>query len=372
MKATIFAAGGRLARLAPGSLRAIAAASMIAGLALAPRLAAVACADGPPPPPPEWGLTQSCPDPFCPDTTLAGGPHLTLIDYQLQQSSSVTLEVLSLDSATVLRTAIGATQAAGRYQVSFDGRDGTGAMLADGDYPYRLTAREVSTAAVLFEDMRVARVRCGFWWSLGQNDPDAFCPAGVEGSPQGTSIFFRVPQTAEVHLEVWSRDSSHVVRTLVNGMLAAGQHVVSWDGRDDGGGDLANGAYPYGMTALDLGQSCVEVFHDAKVATLACAAATPEPRPGAGARIEAIRPNPFRDAARFDLRVSSPARVRITILDVSGRPVRVLLDEPRPAGAFSASWDGRDDAGRRLPPGAYFLRVEAGAYRGAGRLLLLR
>ena len=37
--------------------------------------------------------------------------------------------------------------------------------------------------------------------------------------------------------------SGRLVRTLLNSYLAAGRHVVDWDGRDDGGQSAASGVY---------------------------------------------------------------------------------------------------------------------------------
>jgi len=60
-------------------------------------------------------------------------------------------------------------------------------------------------------------------------------------------------------------------------------------------------------------------------------------------------PNPFRGA----LRISGPAGTRVTIFDLSGRRRRAtVLDD---GGAFA--WDGRDDSGRVVAPGLYFVRA---------------
>jgi hypothetical protein len=61
--------------------------------------------------------------------------------------------------------------------------------------------------------------------------------------------------------------------------------------------------------------------------------------------------------ARLDFRLAAPAEVRVEVLDASDRCVRTLLQGPRPAGASSQAWDGKDDAGHALPGGAYRLRA---------------
>lgn len=90
-------------------------------------------------------------------------------------------------------------------------------------------------------------------------------------------------------------------------------------------------------------------------------------------RLYASAPNPF-DAGtdiRYDL--PSAERVKITIYDVTGKVVRTLVDLPlQQAGRHSATWDGRDDAGRRVAPGIYFSRLETARYSATQSMTLLR
>lgn len=66
-----------------------------------------------------------------------------------------------------------------------------------------------------------------------------------------------------------------------------------------------------------------------------------------------IAPNPVRQGAR----VTAPGDRRLTIHDPRGRLVRVLsTDGTRAASPYATSWDGRDDRGRPVPSGIYFLR----------------
>jgi hypothetical protein len=69
-------------------------------------------------------------------------------------------------------------------------------------------------------------------------------------------------------------------------------------------------------------------------------------------------PNPFNPLTQFTFSVASSGRVVIRILDVSGRPVRTLVDGWREAGRHEASWDGRDGEGNSLASGIYFCFLE--------------
>jgi hypothetical protein len=75
-------------------------------------------------------------------------------------------------------------------------------------------------------------------------------------------------------------------------------------------------------------------------------------------------------AIRF--RLSKPARTRLTILNVLGERVRVLVDGEMLEGWHHQQWDGRDDAGRRVPSGIYLYRFESDHQIVTRKLLVLR
>lgn len=74
-------------------------------------------------------------------------------------------------------------------------------------------------------------------------------------------------------------------------------------------------------------------------------------------RLEPVTPNPFADetAVRFSNARSLPVRVDVYAID--GRQVRVLADGLLEAGMHTLVWDARDDQGRAVPSGTYFVRM---------------
>ncbi len=84
------------------------------------------------------------------------------------------------------------------------------------------------------------------------------------------------------------------------------------------------------------------------------------------------RPSPFHDAAEisFDLPTAGP--VRLTVVDITGRSVRSLVDAQIPAGSHRVRWDGTDETGRALPAGVYFYDLVSGAGRSALRTVRVR
>jgi hypothetical protein len=91
-----------------------------------------------------------------------------------------------------------------------------------------------------------------------------------------------------------------------------------------------------------------------------------ELRPVGLPRLEAS-PNPFRRTTTVSLGHGT-SRGLLQIRDATGRRVREL----RLSESGTAAWDGRDQDGRRLPAGTYFVEVRAGAGRQAARVVMAR
>jgi flagellar hook capping protein FlgD len=72
-----------------------------------------------------------------------------------------------------------------------------------------------------------------------------------------------------------------------------------------------------------------------------------------------VAPNPGFREARVGFSLSRPGHARAAVFAIDGRRVRTLVDAELAAGPHSESWDGRDDAGALVAPGAYVVRLEA-------------
>lgn len=107
-------------------------------------------------------------------------------------------------------------------------------------------------------------------------------------------------------------------------------------------------------------------------ADLAALSGVPAAPGGGNALLRPAWPNPFnpRTELAFTLPTAGPARLRIH--DARGAVVRTLVDGALAAGEHRPAWDGRDDAGREAPSGAYFARLEAGAAAETVKLVLVR
>jgi len=131
----------------------------------------------------------------------------------------------------------------------------------------------------------------------------------------------------------------------------------------------ADAAYYYDVVVTYAGQAEPSRLVRIHIATATGVENTAEESPQAFS-ITGAAPNPFREATAFQYSVRSPTRIVITIYDVKGALVRTLEDRVI-TGTGSVTWDGRTGSGVKVPPGVYFLRVEAGPIRESRKVVLL-
>lgn len=79
--------------------------------------------------------------------------------------------------------------------------------------------------------------------------------------------------------------------------------------------------------------------------------------PKRGNRGPHLSPNPFNPRTEVSFTLQRASRARLEIFDARGRRVRLLEERVFDAGEHRAVWDGRDDTGRDLASGLYFIRV---------------
>ncbi len=83
-------------------------------------------------------------------------------------------------------------------------------------------------------------------------------------------------------------------------------------------------------------------------------------------------PNPFNPSTVVGYQLPEAGLVRLAIYNLLGQEVRVLVNETKEAGSFTATWDGADELGRRVASGVYLYRIQAGGFSASRRMLLLK
>jgi hypothetical protein len=78
-------------------------------------------------------------------------------------------------------------------------------------------------------------------------------------------------------------------------------------------------------------------------------------------------PNPFNPSTTIMYELPKSSEVTLTVYDMLGREVSVLVNEKRDAGVHEVKFDGSN-----LASGVYFYRLKAGTYINTKKLVLLK
>ncbi|MGB2697452.1 MAG: FlgD immunoglobulin-like domain containing protein, partial [Candidatus Zixiibacteriota bacterium] len=71
-------------------------------------------------------------------------------------------------------------------------------------------------------------------------------------------------------------------------------------------------------------------------------------------------PNPFNPQTEMAYSIPEDSYVELTIYNIMGQKVKVLVDGYQSSGARKVTWDGRDEKGERVASGIYLYRLQAG------------
>jgi hypothetical protein len=74
--------------------------------------------------------------------------------------------------------------------------------------------------------------------------------------------------------------------------------------------------------------------------------------------LSANYPDPFNSSTTIEYRLPGEALVSLDVYDVRGIRIRTLVQERKPAGSYTARWDGKDDSNRTVASGIYICRLE--------------
>jgi hypothetical protein len=83
-------------------------------------------------------------------------------------------------------------------------------------------------------------------------------------------------------------------------------------------------------------------------------------------------PNPFNPITNIGFGIKESGHISIRIYDAAGRLVTTLVDESRPAGNYTAEWNGSGTDGRAVSSGVYFYMLNAGEFKETKKMILLR
>ena len=78
-------------------------------------------------------------------------------------------------------------------------------------------------------------------------------------------------------------------------------------------------------------------------------------------------PNPFNPETKINFDIAENSNVKLSVYDMSGRLISVLIDNKLNSGKYSVSFSGKE-----LGSGVYFARLETPAYSSIIRMILIK
>ena len=88
--------------------------------------------------------------------------------------------------------------------------------------------------------------------------------------------------------------------------------------------------------------------------------------------LEQNYPNPFNPHTSIAFHLSASEKVTISIFNLKGEEVRILVNEKMSSGRHVLQWDGKDASGNPVPSGIFFYRLNGSSFSETKRMILLK
>ena len=83
-------------------------------------------------------------------------------------------------------------------------------------------------------------------------------------------------------------------------------------------------------------------------------------------------PNPFNSSTQIKFVIPNTSLVSIKVYDLLGKEITAFLNQELPHGSYTISWAAKDENNNSLPPGIYFIKLNAGSFSKTIKAVLLK
>jgi flagellar hook assembly protein FlgD len=204
--------------------------------------------------------------------------------------------------------------------------------------------------------------------------PNPFSP-GADGNSDRTSFSVHLPGAEHVSFRVVNGNGQTIQGPhSPSGTLSAGDHVFTWDGRNNAGKVAGDGVYTIVVnTTSTTGGVTLQGTATANVTVDRTAPAFSGITGNDTTTYPAV--DGFLDTFHPSVHVNEGGSLWLEITTTTGARVRVLAQPHANSGTFRFSWTGRDAAGRGVPAGSYhyrFIAQDRAGNRSLSRTSLVR
>ena len=83
-------------------------------------------------------------------------------------------------------------------------------------------------------------------------------------------------------------------------------------------------------------------------------------------------PNPFNPVTKLDYNLPLRSKVNISIYNVLGQEIKILVNGVKEYGYHSITWNGQDNLGKEMASGVYFARITSQGFTKTRKMLLVK
>jgi len=83
-------------------------------------------------------------------------------------------------------------------------------------------------------------------------------------------------------------------------------------------------------------------------------------------------PNPFNPETTIEYSLAKNCHVQISIYNVNGQLIDILVDEEKVAGNYSVIWEALDQSRNRVPSGIYMYQIKSKYFQKVKKAILLK
>ncbi len=159
------------------------------------------------------------------------------------------------------------------------------------------------------------------------------------GADAGAVYVYKLSETTLLPAAEFVADSGTSAGELGISVAVSEGRIVGGAWRDTANGVEAGAVYVFDLSTIPSNNSSI-------------------PRSAEISKLTAF-PNPFHTQTNIEYYLARPGSIFLFVYDLLGRKIRVLQEGWLTAGYKRSVWDGRDDGGREMPAGAYFIKLQS-------------
>lgn len=263
-----------------------------------------------------------------------GNGELVKLYYDVTKNGNGTIIVYNASGAKVKVIYNSVYHSAGYYLATWNGKDDSGRHMPSGTYTIKLDfgtshcevdVQIISDGGITLSNVSVANANV----SLGET----------------VRIYYEIDKAAKGNIAVYNANGEEVYRIYDDVQHSAGYYLATWAGIDKNGHQVAGGNYTIKIWFGSSEQSVnVKIISDSVLERVSLADDSVD-----------IKKD---EEVRLYYSVETTCSGSIKIYDNEGNLVKTIYENvPHSAMYYLATWNGKNDAGKKVDEGKYIIRL---------------